>query len=99
MPVEFRSRKLPRPRSSVVFKEVHEGAILFCTRTEVYYALNPIGVRIWHMLPPTCVNEDEVVAKLSEAFPEVNLGTIAADVRRLLDELLDNDLVELSRAA
>jgi hypothetical protein len=82
-----------------VLREVHEGAILFCTRTEVYFALNSTGVKIWRMLPPTCAREEEIVSKLSEAFPEVNLGTISGDVRRLLDELLENGLVELSRAA
>ena len=99
MSPQIRSAILPSPRSSVVFREVHEGAILFCTQTEVYYALNSIGVRIWRLLPPSCVREEEIVAKLSEAFPEVNLGTISADVRRLLDELLENGLVELPCAA
>lgn len=90
---------LPSPRSTVVFREVHEGAILFCTATEVYYALNPVGVRIWRMLPPECATEEEVVARLSEMHPEVNLGTIAADLRRLLEDLAANGLVESKKAA
>lgn len=90
---------LPSPRSTVVFREVHEGAILFCTATEVYYALNAVGVRIWRMLPPECATEEEVVARLSEMHPEVNLGTIAADLRRLLEDLAANGLVESKKAA
>ena len=90
---------LPRPRSTVVFREVPEGAILFCTATEVYYSLNPIGVVIWRLLPPECTSEDEVVARLSALHPEVNLGTLAADLRRLLDELVNSGLVEVQRAA
>lgn len=91
--------KLPRPKPTVVYRDLPEGAILFCTATEVYYSLNPIGARIWHMLPPACSNEEEIVSRLSEEYPEINLGKIAADVRRLLDELAGNGLVEPSRAA
>jgi hypothetical protein len=91
--------RLPRPRSTVVYRDLPEGAILFCTSTEVYYSLNPIGARIWQLLPPVCWSEEEIVAKLSEAYPEINLGKIAADVRRLLVELAGNGLVESPRAA
>jgi hypothetical protein len=83
----------------VVFREVPEGGILFCSRTEVYFSLNSIGVRIWRWLPPVCASEDEVVSRLSAEYPEVNLGTIAADVRRLIDDLVEHGLVELQRAA
>ena len=99
MSAGVRSSSLPRPKESVVFKEVPEGAILFCTRTEVYYALNSVGVRIWHSLHPVCASEAEVVMKLSAEFPDVNLGRIAADVRRLIADLSENGLVESQRAA
>ena len=89
-----RNAILPSPRSSVVYREVHEGAILFCTATEVYFALNPVGARIWRLLPPECAKEDEIVSKLSELHPEVNLGTLAADLRRLLDDLTAHGLVD-----
>lgn len=91
--------QLPRPRPTVVYRDLPEGAILFCTSTEVYYSLNSIGARIWRLLPPTCTSEEEVVARLSEEYPEVNLGKIAADVRRLLSDLIGNGLADDSRAA
>jgi hypothetical protein len=90
---------LPHPRSTVVYRDLPEGAILFCTSTEVYFSLNPIGARIWQLLPPVCTSEEQVVAKLSEEYPDINLGKIAADVRRLLDELVGNGLADSSRAA
>lgn len=90
---------LPQPRPTVIYRDLPEGAILFCTRTEVYYSLNPIGARIWQLLPPVCASEDEIVARLSEEYPDINLGKIASDVRRLLDELVGNGLVDISRAA
>jgi len=90
---------LPTPRPTVVFKEVPEGAILFCTETEVYYSLNHTGVRIWRMLPPVCTREEEIVTTLSAENPEVNLGTISADVRRLLEDLIRNGLAEVPQPA
>ena len=90
---------LPRPRATVVFREVPEGAILFCTETETYFSLNPLGVKIWQLLPPACTSDDEIVAALSRSFPEVDQVTIASDLRRLLDDLLGNGLVEVSLAA
>ena len=90
---------LPTPLTTVVFKEVPEGAILFCTATEVYYSLNHTGVRIWQMLPPVCTREEEIVTRLSLENPEVNLGTISADVRRLLDDLVRNGLAEVPQPA
>jgi hypothetical protein len=90
---------LPFPRPTVVFRDLPEGAILFCSATEVYYSLNPIGARIWRLLPPTCASEEEIVAALSAEYPEIDSGKIAADVRRLIDDLLGNGLVDAQRAA
>jgi len=90
---------LPVARPTVVFKEVPEGAILFCTATEVYYSLNHTGVRIWQLLPPVCTREEEIVTTLSRENPEVNLGTISADVRRLLEDLVRNGLAEVTQPA
>lgn len=86
--------RLPHRASSIVLKEVHEGAILFSTETEVYYSLNQIGLRVWRLLPPECSQVDEVVEKIHVHFPDVSAETIAADVRSLVDELRANGLVE-----
>ena len=90
---------LPFPRPTVVYRDLPEGAILFCTRTEVYYSLNPIGARIWLLLPPASSSEEEIVAALSADYPDVNVSKIAADVRKLIAEFVGNGLVEVSRAA
>ena len=90
---------LPQPRTTVIYRDLPEGAILFCTSTEVYFSLNPIGARLWKLLPPVCTDEDQVVAQLSAEYPEVNLREISADVRRLLDELVGSGLADLPRAA
>lgn len=90
---------LPRPSPSVIYRELPEGAILFCTSTEIYFSLNPVGARIWQLLPPVCSTEAEIVARLSADYPDVNLGKISADVRRLLADLAGNGLVDAPRAA
>jgi hypothetical protein len=90
---------LPHPLATVVFKELPEGGILFSTATETYFSLNRVGVRIWHLLPPTCVTESDLVARLASEYPEVDAGIIASDVRQLLGDLLGNGLVEPPRSA
>ena len=90
---------LPRPRSAVVVREVPEGAVLFSTETEDYFSLNPIGVRVWRLLPPECSHEDELVARLQEEYPDVSRETLTADVRRLVQDLVGHGLVETQRTA
>ena len=56
------------------------------------HALEPLGRAIWLLLlEPTATGE--IVALLSEAFPGVPRGRIAADVRRLLSDLEDSNLL------
>lgn len=90
---------LPRPRPTVVIKDVSEGAILFCTETETYFSLNLIGVRIWRLLPPVCTTEGELLARLGGEYPDIAAQTIRSDVRLLLTDLLQNKLVEAMQPA
>src|SRR5690349_1474867 len=85
---------LPQRKSSVILKEVPEGAILFSTETEVYFSLNAIGVQVWRLLPPECRHVDEVVARIHDDYPEVSRETISSDVRLLLEDLDGQGLVE-----
>lgn len=90
---------LPCGRSSVVLKEVPEGAILFSTDTEVYFSLNPVGLRVWRLLHNDHRTMDEVVTALQKAYPEVSREVLARDVQGLLDDLSGNGLVELNAAS
>jgi coenzyme PQQ synthesis protein D (PqqD) len=85
---------LPSRRSSVVLREVPEGAILFCTETEVYFSLNLIGVRVWRLLAPESGSVDEVVSRIHEDYPDVSREQIATDVRGLIADLVDQSLAE-----
>jgi coenzyme PQQ synthesis protein D (PqqD) len=91
--------RLPLRRSSVILKELGEGAVLFSTETEVYFSLNQIGLRVWRSLPPACSQMDQVVATIHAQFPEVSRETIASDIRSLIDELRDHGLVEFEPGA
>ncbi len=90
---------LPSPKSTVVFREVPEGAILFCTATETYFSLNAVGVQVWRLLHPTCVSIDQVVERLSAEHPDATADVLRSDIAELLRALLESGLVELPKAA
>ena len=89
---------LPRGRPSVVLKEVPEGAILFCTDTEVYFSLNPVGARVWKLLLVDRSTMDEVVTTLQGDYPDVSRDVLTKDVQGLLDALSGNGLLEVTAA-
>ncbi|MGQ0704430.1 MAG: PqqD family protein [Gemmatimonadales bacterium] len=86
--------KLPKPKASVIFKELSEGALLFSTEDEVYLGLNTVGSRIWRLLPPTCETLDQLVSKMASEYTEVTPEVIRRDVLELLADLEDHNLVD-----
>lgn len=84
---------LESPSSTVILKEMADGAVLYCTQTEVYFGLNEVGLAIWQALPPVSATLDELVATLSARFPEVSETTIREDVLDFLQALSENGLV------
>jgi len=84
---------LPRPHPAVLFQRVPEGAILLHSEQEVYFGLNPVGVEVWQLLPPTYRDLDEVCEELGRRYPEVSAEEIRSDVSELLDELAAHGLV------
>ena len=89
---------LPRRTSSVVLKELPEGAILFSTEREEYFSLNSVGLQVWRLLASDCSTIDEVVATIQRDYPDVSRETIAADVHELLADFGGNGLVEFTAA-
>src|SRR5437879_4680142 len=80
---------LPSPHPAVMFQTVGDGAVLLHTQDEIYFGLNAVGARVWQMLPPTCVEFDEVCASLATAYPDADTQMIRADVGELLTQLRD----------
>jgi hypothetical protein len=84
---------LPVPSATAIFKQLAEGGVLFSTETEVYFGVNLIGARIWELLPPKTKTFDELCAVLASEYSDVSLAQIEKDVRKFLDDLIENGLV------
>ncbi|MEP7343970.1 MAG: PqqD family protein [Gemmatimonadaceae bacterium] len=84
---------LPNPSPSAIFKPLAEGGVLFSTDTEVYFGVNIIGARIWELLPPATRTFDELCAVLAAQYSDVSSAQIQKDVRKFLDDLVENGLV------
>ena len=88
--------QLPSPSSTVILKELNDGAVLYCNRTEVYFGLNEVGLAIWQALPSAPEPSDTfdtLTAALAVRFPEVTFETIRGDAREFLEALAHNELV------
>ena len=78
---------LPTRNPKIIFKALATGAVLYSPQDEVYFGLNPVGVRVWELLPPAHKNLDEVCRTLASEYPDAPAEMIRADVAELLEEL------------
>jgi hypothetical protein len=88
---------LPVANPLVVYKPVSEGAVLLHSGTEVYFGLNPVGARIWELLPPVCRTLDQLCAVLHQSYPTVELDALRQDVTEILDDLVGHGLLIVNR--
>ncbi len=86
--------RLPAPNPSVIFKQLPDGAVLYCSESEVYFGLNELGVAIWESLPPTLHSLDDLVATINTRFPTADLDTVRADAVEFIESLAESGLVE-----
>ncbi len=91
--MDHQNAHLPSPSPSAIFKPLAEGGVLFSTDTEVYFGVNVIGARIWELLPPATGTFDELCAVLASQYSDVSPAQIRKDVRKFLDDLVENGLV------
>ena len=68
-----------------------DGAVLLNLQTKRYFSLNETGTRIWEMVQQTA-DEDAIVATLLREY-EVEEPMARAEVRRILDELIEAQLI------
>jgi hypothetical protein len=68
-----------------------DGAVLLNLQTKRYFSLNETGTRIWEMVQQTAEEEAIVGTLLSEY--DVNEPLARSEVRRILNELLDAQLI------
>ena len=83
---------LPAANPHVIFKQMSDGAVLFAPKDELYFGLNEVGARIWHLLPPVTDSFDALCARLSADYPDVPMDTLRRDARDLLDALVSEGL-------
>ena len=78
--------------SGVLSKEVSNEMVIVDMRRGIYHGLNAVGVYIWEALKnkPTL---GQIANELTEVYPDIEREMIEADMLRLVQELLDNDLV------
>jgi len=70
-----------------------EAAILNL-KNGIYYGLDPVGARVWNL-----IQQPRTLAELREilvAEYDVDAARVESDIRGLLTQLLDNELVEIS---
>jgi hypothetical protein len=74
-----------------------EGGVLFCSRTEVYFGVNPVGAAIWNKLPSEAGagagGVDGLLNELVTLYPDAGREVLAADLREFLDEPRKSELV------
>jgi hypothetical protein len=90
---------LPVPSPDVIHRALPEGGILFHCADEVYFGLNPVGVRVWALLPPAHETLDGLCGALAAEYPDAPPEAIRADVAELLDALAAHGLVRAPGAA
>lgn len=84
---------LPHPSPSAIFKELDEGGVLLSTTDEVYFGVNPVGARIWSLLPPVSRTFGELCAALERQYPDAGSERIRVDVQEFLEALISSGLV------
>lgn len=91
------SGKLPAKSPTVLFREMDEGGVLFCTRAEGYFGLNPVSAHIWSLLPEPGDTErgdlEQLLDSLQRMYPDIHRDQLATDVGEFLDELEKSELV------
>jgi hypothetical protein len=79
--------------SDVVLTEMGDGTgVLLNMRTKFYYTLNTTGVFVWKTLEAGTSTVDAISEALHAHF-EVEIDTARADTRRVVEELLDEELI------
>lgn len=84
---------LPHPSPSAIFKELDEGGVLLSTTDEVYFGVNPVGARIWALLPPVSRTFGELCSELERHYPDAGADRIRTDAQEFIEALIASGLV------
>lgn len=89
---------LPHPSPSAIYKELDEGGVLLSTADEVYFGVNPVGAKIWSLLPPNSTTFGELCGALQRQYPDAPGDRIKIDVQEFLQALIESGLVVSSKS-
>lgn len=78
----------------VMSRQVGEETVILDLGSGIYFGLDPVGARIWHLLSEGNSLE-QVVTTLSGEY-DVATEALQKDVRALVDELVNRGLVQVS---
>lgn len=68
-----------------------DGAVLLNLQTKRYFSLNETGTRIWEQVQEGA-DEESIVGTMVREY-EVDEATARREVRRILDELMEAELI------
>ena len=83
-----------RPRPTVLFQEVSEGAVLFSTSDEVYFGLNATAALVWRALMAQPRDVPELARLMATSYPEVPVSELEAHAAELVSDFVANGLLE-----
>lgn len=78
----------------VLITPIEPEAVLLNTSTGDNYVLNPLGLAICASIQEGCNQEQAIVDRISQYFPD-HVGTIPADVSEFINALQAEGLVEV----
>jgi hypothetical protein len=81
---------------AVLFREFDGEAVILNLQTESYLGLDPVGTRMWALVTAAPRIEEAFAALLAEY--DVAPDVLRADLQRLLGQMLEHGLIELSDA-
>ncbi|MBI3467551.1 MAG: PqqD family protein [Planctomycetes bacterium] len=84
-----------RVSQDVLVQELDGEAVLLHLQTGKYFGLNSMGFRMWQLLVSSHSAEDAYTALAGEY--DVDLQTLRHDLDRLLGQLVDERLLDVSR--
>lgn len=82
-----------RVNGDVVFRDLGGEAVLLNLKTGIYFGLDPVGTRIWHLIQDHR-SFQEIRDALTEEY-EVTKGQCEDDLRRFVGLLQARELIEV----
>lgn len=88
-----------RPRPDVMGCQLGEGLALLDMRSGTYFQLNEVGAFVWNALDGRSVADIADGVAREYAIPAAGIADVTEDVRAVVRDMLENDLVVATDAA